>query len=100
MMSVPLDVKLAKLLHLKCVLLVLFIDLDLHSVHVMMDIMKMVILVKNVEWNVLLVIMLIPVSFVLVTELNQKQVVLVQLCIIILVKLNVHLALMLVLNVI
>lgn len=100
MMSVPLDVKLAKLLHLKCVFLVPFIDLDLHSVHVMMDIMKMVMFVKNVEWNVILVTMLIPVSFVLVTELNQKLVVLAQLCIMILVKKNAHLALMLVLNVI
>jgi PBP1b-binding outer membrane lipoprotein LpoB len=94
------DVPPVKPLPQKCVSLVEKTDLVLHSVYVMMDSMKMESNVPHVEWNVLPVTTLIPVSLVLVTELNQKKVVHVHIIITILVKNSVHHVVMNVLNVI
>jgi hypothetical protein len=60
--------------------------------------MKMVPFVMNAERNALLVIILKTVLLVLETELNLKMVVLAHICIMTLVKMNVHLAVMLVKN--
>lgn len=85
---------------LKCVSLVPNTDPDHHTVHVTLDSMRMVPPVLHVEWNAKPVITLIPVLLVLVTELNQKKVVLAHTCIMTLVKISAHHVQMLVPNVI